>query len=155
MAGPVLGGRDSSVSPRALLPAFTPGIAITKRTKRLRETGIFLNKGAMKARPEGGRISIQLTTYGELCTMKLYRGRELASSLAFIPQCFLPPDLDKVQLLPRAAWKQTTVHLPLKYNMEDCKLHTEGTAQNIMMYAGRWGAAKITVSIFNLAVESL
>lgn len=113
MAAPMLGGCDSSVSPRALLPAFTPGIAITKRTKRLRETGIFLNKGAMKARPEGGRISIQLTTYGELCTMKLYRGRELASSLAFIPQCFLPPDLDKVQLLPRAAWKQTTVHLPL------------------------------------------
>lgn len=67
----------------------------------------------MKARPEGGRISIQLTTYRELCTMKLYQGRELASSLAFIPQRFLPPDLDKVQLLPRAAWKQTTVHLPL------------------------------------------
>lgn len=37
----------------------------------------------MEARSERERVSVQLVTYTELGSMKVYQGRELASSLAF------------------------------------------------------------------------
>lgn len=93
MACPMRGGYGSSVSPRQAQHCFchpynSRCCCHQQKNKQVDGGGDFLHKSEMKVRSGRERFSVQLVTSTELCSTKLYQGRELNIFFGFLTTVF-------------------------------------------------------------------